>query len=56
MSDQNSSTGFPVRTCKTCGWRTVSTSTIDYCIRCKDSDGLRPRHPMTRGKEEGDGR
>jgi hypothetical protein len=38
----------PVRTCKTCGWRTVSTSTIDMCIKCGDVDGLEPKHFLTR--------
>jgi hypothetical protein len=28
----------------------VSTSTLDWCPRCKDEDGLRPRHWMTRDK------
>ena len=40
----------PVRECKSCGFKTVSTSTIDWCPECKDEDGLRPRHFLTRDK------
>jgi hypothetical protein len=42
------SLGRPIRICKTCGWRTVSTSTLDACIKCGDDDGLRPKHFLTR--------
>lgn len=37
-----------MRQCKTCGYKTTSTSTLDYCVKCKDKDGLRPRHFLTR--------
>ncbi len=43
---------FPWRVCKSCGAKTKSTSTIDYCSRCHDSNGLRPRHFLTRDKTE----
>lgn len=42
---------FPVRECRSCGYRTVSTSTGDYCVKCRDSDGLRPRHFLTRDSD-----
>lgn len=53
LPPSTSPAGFPVRTCQSCGWRTTSTSTIDQCIRCGDSDGLRPRHFLTRDKADG---
>jgi len=43
---------FPVRTCQSCGKQTTSTSTIDHCVACGDSDGLRPRHFLTRDEPE----
>lgn len=45
---------FPVRVCKTCGWKTTSTSTIDACIKCGDDDGLRPKHFLTAAKDTSD--
>lgn len=42
---------FPIRECKSCGFKTISTSTIDWCPKCKDDDGLRPRHFLTRDKD-----
>lgn len=40
------------RECRSCGHKTVSTSTIDACLACGDDDGLRPRHFLTRDKPE----
>lgn len=49
LADRNSGESasiFPVRTCEGCGWKTTSTSTIDWCIKCH-TDGLRPKHFLT---------
>jgi hypothetical protein len=43
---------WPARQCKSCGSKTRSTSTIDRCVACGDSDGLRPRHFLTADKHD----
>lgn len=43
---------FPMRECQSCGFKTTSTSTIDFCPKCGDADGLQPKHFLTRSKDD----
>lgn len=55
VAEPRTSKAFPIRTCESCGWKTTSTSTLDWCTNCR-SDGLRPRTTFTHGRAPSEAR